>query len=331
MYKKSQEKLEEVLRMYQEGQTIRQIRLAVGSSEKTVKNILLSQGIDSVADRASKLDKVIELYETGHSQLYIEQVLKMTRKTIRELLKSKDVDYRSKSEQWRIRYGNTLREDAFDTITPDSAYWIGMLYTDGHIGSGKRGYNIEFGLHEQDKEHLQKYIDFLGSSNSIQDDKRGCYCRVRIGSQKLFESLQKLGFTNQKSYDAVPHKSVQNSRDFWRGCIDGDGGVYTPYSNKGVCQLSLSGTLDTICGFITFCQDNLFIGQKKYPTRLKGRCLYGISFYAGEAIAIANCLYKDSITYLERKYQKYLQIIGDEQNTPYLSTNQQNIILCHNK
>lgn len=312
MYKKSIEKTEEIVRMYREGTTIRQIGIAVGSSEKTVKQVLLLKGVDSVQDRKDKLEMVVKYYEEGKSQTWMEQNLKMTRKTIRDLLKEKGVHYKSKSEQWRIRHGNTLNETVFDTITPESAYWIGMLYTDGHIGSGRRGYNIEFGLHEQDKNHLQKLLDYIESSNSIQDDKRGDYCRIRIGSQKIHESLQKLGFTNKKSWDAIPPECLKNNRDFWRGCIDGDGGIYNNRKD-GCYQMSLCGTLDTICGFIWFCQNTVGLTSKKYPTQCKGKCLYQIAYYGQEVVKIAEHLYKDSTTYLDRKYNKYLEIIAQEQ------------------
>lgn len=247
--------------------------------------------------------KVLALYLEGKSQLQIEKTLKMTRKTIRTILKENDIHYKTKSEQWRIRYGNTLKEDVFETITPESAYWLGMLYTDGHIGSGNRGYNIEFGLHIQDQEHLKKYLKFLNSSNKIIEDSRGGYSRVRIGSEKLHRSLQNLGLNNRKSWDAIPHDSVKNSKDFWRGCVDGDGGIYKPYYKGGSKQLSLCGTKETIEGFIVFCKENVTIYNNKLPTRHGGQCLYEVSYYGKEAEAIATLLYKDSTTHLDRKYQ----------------------------
>jgi len=255
-------------------------------------------------------EKVLALYLEGKSQSYIERTLQMTRKTIRTILKENDIHYKSKSEQWRIRYGNTLKEDVFETITPESAYWIGMLYTDGHIGAGNRGYNIEFGLHIQDKDHLQKYLNFLESNNPIQDDTRGGYCRVRIGSERIHKSLQNLGFTNQKSYDAIPHKSLENSKDFWRGCVDGDGGIYNPYKKHGSRQLSLCGTKDTIERFILFCEENCHLHNTKKPTRHGGKCLYEVSYYGREAEAIAALLYKDSPVHLDRKYQIYQDWFG---------------------
>ena len=121
---------------------------------------------------------VIELYTSGLSQTQIEKDLKMTRKTIRTILKEVDQD-RTKSQQWRLRYGSTLNENAFETLTPESEYWIGFLYADGHI-LGHRGYAVEVGVHTHDKEHLDKFKHIITSDNKP-------YGLHRTREQHLFE------------------------------------------------------------------------------------------------------------------------------------------------
>lgn len=234
LYKKSQERFETILQFYKEGKTMTEIEQLTQTHRNTIRRQLIAAGVD--VDRETekkykeKLEQVVKLYEEGKSQLYIEQTLHLTRKTIRELLKSRGIKYKTKSEQWLIRWGNNdLREDAFETITPDSAYWLGMLYTDGHIGGeNASGYNIELSLQRGDREHIEKFKSYMKTNSSIEDHKPAgrLASRIRIGSERIHKSLKALGFTNEKSYDAIPHESVQNNRDFWRGCVDGDGGVY---------------------------------------------------------------------------------------------------------
>jgi hypothetical protein len=311
MYTNTQEKSEKIREMYLEGVKLTQICEETKTSQSTVKKILASFGIDyDVREKQKyqeKLDLALELYEQGKSQCYIEKELNLTRKTIRELIKNKEVHYKSKSEQWRLRYGHTLKEDAFETITPESAYWIGFLYTDGHItGDKTEGYNVELLIQRGDREHLQKYLDFLECSNRIEDgvSNGNDYSRVRIGCRRLHESLKNLGFTNQKSYDAVPHESVQNSKDFWRGCIDGDGGIYNPYQNQLSKHIFFCGTFDSVIGFICFCESNTNIKNRKFPT--KHDTIFQVSYYGKEAEEIADLLYKNATVYLDRKYQIYL-------------------------
>jgi len=241
-----------------------------------------------------KKEKVLELYSQGVSQIEIEERLQMTRKTIRELIKNSDLHYKTKSEQWLIRYGNKLDETVFDELTPEALYWIGFLYADGHI-IGSRGYSIELALKKEDKGHIEKFKKFLKCSNPIRENKNNF--RIRIGSQKLWQKLKDLGFDNNKSFTAKPHELLKNSRDFWRGIIDGDGGVHVKYNSITLC-----GTLETIKEFIEFCKSN------KQPSKASGKELYQVHFYGKDAIKIADLLYKDSEIYLDRKYEKYLEI-----------------------
>lgn len=313
MYKKTQSKSDKVLELYNSGVILTKICVETKTSQKTVKKILFSHGInyDELEELKyrEKLKLAIKLYEEGKAQIQIEQELNLTRKTLRKLFKEQAKHYKTKSEQWRIRYGNTLREDAFELITPESAYWIGMLYADGHIGSGRREFNVELGLHSNDIEHLKKYQNFLGANGKMSPAPKQDYIRVKIGCERLYKSLQNLGFTNNKSLDAKPHNSVEDDRNFWRGCVDGDGGIYNPYKTKkgkSPRQIFLCGTLDTVIGFIVFCEKNSKIINRKFPTKANGKELYEISYYGKEAEMIAELLYKDTAVYLDRKYAVYL-------------------------
>lgn len=338
IYKKYKDVLPKIIELYNQKLSFTDIGEQVGISSDVVKRHLLKAGIEvdkELAERyQEKLKQVVELYEQGKSQLYIEQTLKLTRKTIRELLKSKNIKYKTKSEQWLIRWGNTdLREDAFETITPESAYWLGILYTDGHIGGDNaRGNNIELSLQRGDRRHIQKFKDYMRTNSPIEDHKPAgrLASRIRIGSKHIHDSLKIFGFTNEKSYDAVPHESVQNNRDFWRGCIDGDGGVYCKGTvNYATHQIYISGTIDTVYGFICFCETNLQLKNKKYATKHSGKCLYEVSYYGQEAIKIANLLYKDSTVYLERKHQTYLEILKSDENVDCRKENAQVLEITH--
>lgn len=303
MYKKSQEKSEEIVRLYKEGVGLTEIMKRTTSSQPTIKKVLSNSGMDYDLDKKKlyqeKLDQVVILYEQGKSQLYIEQELGLTRKTIRQLLRSKDLKYRDKSEQHHIRYGTELNHNAFDNLDSEVLYWIGLLYSDGHID--KNEYSIELTLHNNDKNHLVKFKNFLGSNREISKGNGDC-SRIRINSKRLWERLMELSFTNDKSYTAKPNILLKDSRDFWRGCIDGDGGIYKYTSGL---QITLCGTLETIFDFAIFCNKNANVADK-YPSLSKNQ-LYQIHYYGKDAIKVADLLYKDSSVYLERKYEKYLE------------------------
>ena len=316
MYKTTNTKKEEIQRLYDEGVMLTEICKLTSSSQPTVKKVLLSCGIDYDAEkkkaREKQLQEVIELYNQGKSQNYIETTLKLTRKTIRELLKEAGVEYRDKSQQQHINNNTEINHHAFDELTPEVLYWIGMLFTDGHIEQ-KIEASIDLTLHNNDIDHLYKFKEFLGSSRDIKKNKGDC-SRLRVNSKQLRDRLVELGFTHNKSTSIVPHELLKHSRDFWRGCIDGDGGIYINKVKKEIKtyftpHVFLCGTLETIFEFAIFC--NKYAGVKdKYPTRSNGKNLYQISYYGKDARKIATYLYKDSTVYLQRKYDTYREFLN---------------------
>ena len=59
------------------------------------------------------------------------------------------------------------------------------------------------------------------------DTKERCGCNQIPRKDQFAPDPDLIKQTNiQKSYDAAPHESVQNNKNFWRGCVDGDGGDY---------------------------------------------------------------------------------------------------------
>lgn len=311
MYKNSEKKLEQIVNLYNEGMLLNDISKATSTSTTTVKKILLSVGIDynlvKEKDYQERIAKIVPLYKEGKSQLDLEKELRLTRKTIRTILKDSDVEYRDLSKTNR-RWRNTeINDNAFDELTEEVLYWIGFLYADGHVTL--KGNGIELRLAIKDLNHIEKFKLFLNSNSKI--DIAEDYCRIRIYSKPLQDRLKYFGFDNNKSFTATPHEELKNSRHFWRGVVDGDGGVYNykdELDKKSITnQVFLCGTLDTVFEFIEFINNNISLNTKKYPTKTISRNHYNISYYK-EVTQIVNLLYKDSKVYLERKYQKYLEI-----------------------
>lgn len=309
MYKKSKEKSEKIIRLFKEGVGFTQICKLTTSSQPTVKKVLSHHGIDYNLEKSreytSKLNQVLEMYQQGESQCTIEKTLNLTRKTIRTYLKSREVDYRDKSAQQHIRYNTQVDHHAFDKLNPESLYWIGMFYTDGHIEQ-KRDAAITLTVHNNDQQHLEKLKYYLKSNRLISKDHGDCM-RLRINSRRLRDKLVELGFTSNKSRSIAPHVLLKESRDFWRGCVDGDGGVYNYPSRE---QIFLCGTLETVFEFIIFC--NKYCGVKdKYPSPCTGKNLYQVHFYGKDAKLVAHLLYHNAQVYLDRKYNTYLEWTQD--------------------
>lgn len=328
MYKKSVEKSNRIKELYEQGVHLNDIAERTTSSTVTVKKILLSLGIDYTKvkeeDYKKRLAQVVELYNQGKSQLFLEKELNLTRLTIRRLLKAAGLKYRNSSEQHHIRYNTEIDHSCFDQLTPESLYWIGMIYTDGSVG--RKEACVELTQHSDDMTHLEKFKTFLKSSRRITlnkegrpssykgrsiSKKAGSCGRIRINSKQIHSRLIELGVTPAKSLIAKPHELIKHSRDFWRGCIDGDGTVYN-YPERYTKGVSLCGTLETIFDFIIFCSKQAGV-KEKYPSPAKssGPNIFQVHYYGDECEKILNLLYKDAPVYLDRKFEKYKEIIGN--------------------
>lgn len=254
-------------------------------------------------------EKVKAMYLDGFPQTKIEETLKMTRKTIRTILQQSGL-LRDKSSQWRLSKGSTLDETALNILTPEALYWIGFLYADGHIRKNKE-YSIEIEIELKDKLHLEKYKGFFNCNKEIKQYSDNS-CSLKIFSKVLYDKLKELGFTHNKSWTAIPHDLLKDSRDFWRGVVDGDGGIYNNYTTK---QVSLCGTIETIFEFIIFCTEKLGI-KSKYPSPsnkdgYKKGTLFQVHYYSEDCKKVLDLLYKDATVYLERKYETYLEMCQD--------------------
>jgi len=255
--------------------------------------------------------KVLELYQKGHSQTYIENALHMTRKTIRNILNSQGFIIRTKSEQSDFYHmESTLRENAFDLVTDEMAYWLGFLYADGYITNPETHFNVGVLLKESDIGHLEKLKEFLKAPQKIRHDIKYKNAGFRVGSKKLHASLMRWGFTTNKSYDAAVPEVMRYNRHFWRGIVDGDGYMGNIREKP---RMQLCGTKDIVEGFKSFL--NLSGVQTEYKVKKhpqKSLHIFEVGYDLG--VQAAKILYDDSFVYLDRKYEIYKGWLSTKHN-----------------
>jgi hypothetical protein len=128
--------------------------------------------------------------------------------------------------------------NAFDQLTP--AYWVGFLFADGSVSKDRQSKTLSVRVSERDRENLLKLRAFLRSTYSIGTAPAGNYggyrsrplVRLSVSSPQLAERILCLG-----RYDGPINTTLVESRDFWRGVVDGDGSLAiltTGYANRGL-------------------------------------------------------------------------------------------------
>lgn len=213
---------------------------------------------------------------------------------------------------------------AFDVLTPASAYWLGMIFSDGGIDYEKGTPLICLELARKDRGHVEKFRAFLKSDYAISDVvHKNSYGRdgvtlasaFRARSQQLADALEARGLMAEKSL-RDPIATLIASRDFFRGVVDGDGWIGL---RKNYPVVGLSGQRLILTRFQTFLVANGLPPHEIVPTESG---IWKIVVSGDKARALVRVLYQDAVVALDRKYARariilassadYLPDDGDE-------------------
>lgn len=208
------------------------------------------------------------------------------------------------NKQNQTKFNDTV----FETIdTEEKAYWLGFLYADGYVGTTDN--TIELSLKSSDIGHLKKFASFLEfdkSKSIFQDNVR---CRLSFRNKKVKENLCKLGCIPQKSLvltfpnqEQVPSKFIT---PFVRGYIDGDGSIMINTKRTGG-RISILGTKNMLQGIVKY------MGWKPNSIRQKDEENVAVIEWGAtqDVKQYLKQLYQDATIYLDRKYNKYLEILA---------------------
>lgn len=219
----------------------------------------------------------------------------------------------------KARVRRTCNHDAFLCIeTEEQAYWLGFLSADGWIGGDRI---VGIGLARRDREHLQKFLDFVECDGAICDSKANCNGRsyetssASVTSRSMVSCLATHGVVPRKSLTLKPWGGPQHlMRHYWRGIIDGDGSVSDGTTKaNGTYDMTCNGSKSICEAFQRFAFDNtgsrgcVVPNSSIYCTRFAGR------FATRKVVSL---LYSNCCIALERKMRSAAVIMGDEKPEP---------------
>lgn len=197
--------------------------------------------------------------------------------------------------------------------TPDKAYWLGFLYADGTVASGKGRYDIEVTL--IDLEHLEKFKKAIGAVNHkitpIIDNRfknaKPLY-HFSIKDKQLHNDLSKWGCVPNKTLiiNTIPNIPYNLISHFLRGYFDGDGSLHYLQGTNNYRISFTSGSKQFLEEIKKILNVNVSIGHQNntntYYLQIAGR---------KQVVRILEYLYQDSdvSNRLDRKYSKYLDCL----------------------
>lgn len=224
----------------------------------------------------------------------------------------------------------TLNEAAFDCDppTPDASYFAGLLMADGCVSirdrsRGGRCGEVIIRLAEPDRPILERFAAFLQSDAPIattypRAERRQPMCSVSVSSLPLALSLARYGIVPRKTYTAAAPGFLLDNRDWWRGCVDGDGWVHFATSHhRRKCDggtsayrrpvLGLCGTREIVSQFRDFAVRNGLPNNAVYQM---SQFCWGVTFKAGSAAALMRVLYGGCTVALPRKHQVAIEAMA---------------------
>ena len=238
-----------------------------------------------------------------------------------------------------VRKGATYRkhkfkdEHYFDQIDSDEkAYFLGLLWADGcnyrRSEHRKQAYQVSLCLTEEDGYMVRDLAKRIFETDDVvilrdrQNDKdrvgsfknRKNQISLRFPSKHISDTLLNYGMVPRKSSIAAMPINVEwtegKFRSFLRGLFDGDGSIYYNSHSKhyGVSLIGAPEQISQIKEMIEQFIDMTFFLEnvgKKYSVPMSVIKIHGNI----ETRTFCDWLYKGSTIHLNRKYQKYLDLI----------------------
>jgi len=323
-YKWNKNEIEEIIKLYTKNKkSLYYIGDKYNVSAKAIMRLLERNSIPrrkctkQMYFSQSEIDDIVERYSGNEIDIesleLIADSYDVSRYKIVDILESNGVSIKSKRSS-RIY---DINHNYFDEIDiEEKAYWLGFLAADGCVCEGG---TITLCLSSKDADHIYKFKNAIGSEHNIvtfskktRMGKMREYTRINVSSKQMVNSLNKYNIKPQKVKSVYPPMLFLDFPNaFWRGVFDGDGclGKFKSGKRNGKQRyswhLSLAGNEKMLNCFRVYI--NHICGTQ--ASIKKGRYSYSINVGGKNMVyKISRNLYESSNIYLDRKYNKYLNL-----------------------
>ncbi|MBU6414794.1 hypothetical protein KGQ34_00930 [Patescibacteria group bacterium] len=200
--------------------------------------------------------------------------------------------------------------------SPQFAYAIGLLATDGNLSNDRRHINFT----SKDRELVILFMRCLEFTNKVGRKSRAKnaakkYFQVQFGDVRFYNFLLGLGLTPNKSKTlAEVYVPRRYFFDFLRGCFDGDGTFYSYWDPRWKSSFMFYAALASASKeFVAWVRGELFkkLRIKGHLSRDARRGIYQLRYGKKESMKMLRKMYyHDKIVCLPRKRLKIKKALG---------------------
>jgi hypothetical protein len=266
-------------------------------------------------DEKSLLDEILRLYfEERRSQNDVAEILGITQWKVQDRIRRSGRTARPR--WWNHKRTHSLNESAADSLTPQLAWILGWLISDGYVRERVFGWRLA----ARDRDVLEKFRCFFGYSGPIHD--YSCFlertnrsypmAQLQICSPQLVRVWTSYGIVpNKSTRERYPEKLLnadeETTRCFIRGVFEGDGSILL--DGKTSLLFQIVGCRELLLEIQEQLIRYLDLDATKLTNNIKGRNHYALRYRGRfQALRIFDWLYRDSQWHLERKHDRYLEI-----------------------
>ena len=256
-----------------------------------------------------QIQEIIKLYENNKTQNFIANLFNCSRSAIKTVLTKNNVPLRKKTHKYVANYSIFNKIDS-----EEKAYWLGFIAADGCVYERESNASLIINLSSKDYLNLKKFQDFVKTNQEvkifIQNDgfsNSSEMCKIVLNSKELVNDLKKVGIVPRKSLILKPPMIKPNFFiPFIRGYFDGDGSIYELKQNQSF-GMSIQGTKEMLEWIDEILKFDAASFNKRNNNSVKNnfyiRCGGNLKTYR-----IMKQIYDNASIYLERKFDKFLQL-----------------------
>lgn len=311
-----------IVKEYQEGKSISQLlREYPNYSRHRIDKLLFENNVSIRGGRKrlefseEEMEKIKKLIDDGAFLFEIAEKMGCSKGALK-----KRMDEHGLSLKNNNRVNRNIKSDYFSNIdTPEKAYWLGFLFTDGSVDKPKsKGKNkvqgrIRLQLQERDLEILEKFKEDLGITSKIIYDIRpnSTCCSVEFVDEQIFQDLGKYGIVPRKTYvtEHIPYEKIPEHLlpSFALGLFDGDGSLCCCNNDPMQSSINFTSYHKSIAEDFQKIIDKLIEKDKKNTVYFTSA--WHVAWSGRRQVTkILDILYRDSSRYLKRKHDIYLNI-----------------------